>query len=572
MKRIWALACLVVSGVLVVTLPTGRALGQEDSRGPRKWTDVSGKYHVVATLVESRDGKVKLKKEDGQEVEVPLASLSEADRKVVQSLAGPPSPFTSGDVMRKVEKAIVFLATRDHLGRNRGLGSGFVIDASGALVTNYHVIANASSASARFRDGTEVEVAGYRVLDKKRDLAILQLKEPPQGLHVIKPQAAKDLKQGDNVFAIGHPGGFEFTVSNGIIGAIRKTAEMPEQVRGFLKSDPNSIWLQVSAPAAPGSSGGPLLNDRGELVGVVTWLAPQQGMAFAIHAQHVLDLTGKLAEKPYRLPVPGWFQGPGITDKAVLAQLEKYHREYDEYLAKVASVRDTEKQLEIARSETPTPAHVAELRKLVEQGPATERSSKPWPPSSDSSRTTVSCSPRSPAASGCCSPRYSSPRSRCLGLARLLEHHANNEAIGGLALELCDVPDRDVQGFARKIIDTATDDRVKGISSLGLALALMSDPRTRGHGEQEIIRVLERTVDRFGGQQIGDTTLRELAGPVLREARLLSVGRTAANITGKDSRGQQFQLSEHRGESGTDRFLGRLVPLLPRNLPSGAAC
>jgi S1-C subfamily serine protease/thiol-disulfide isomerase/thioredoxin len=549
MKRVASLACLFVFGALVAGLPADPAWGQPGSRGPREWTDVSGKYHVVATLVEFRDGKVKLKKEDGTEIEVPLASLSEADGKVVQSLAAPRNPFTSGDVMREVDKAIVFLATRDQLGRKRGLGSGFVIDTSGALVTNYHVIANASSASARFRDGTEVEVAGYRVLDKKRDLAILQLKEAPRGVHAIKPQAAKGLKQGDNVFAVGHPGGFEFTVSNGIIGAIRKTAEMPEDVRAFLNSDPNSVWLQVSAPSAPGSSGGPLLDDRGDLVGVVTWVAPQQGITFAIHAQHLLDLTGKLAEKPYRLPVPDSLQGPGVTDTAVLAQLEKFRRDYQEYLAKVVSVRDTEKRLEIARSETPTPAHAAELRKLVEQGPAAPRSLEALATIIRLVHNDRALLARIGDSEGMllAQPQPSQQSARW-AFARLLEHHANNEAIGGLVLELCGLPDRDVHDFARKVIDTAKDDRVRGISCLGLALALMNDPRTRGHSEGEMIRVLERAVNDFGGQQIGDTSLREMAGPMLREAKLLSVGRTAANITGKDSSGQPFQLTDYRGK------------------------
>ena len=120
-------------------------------------------------------------------------------------------------------------------------------------------------------------------------------------------------------------------------------------------------------------------------MGVVTWVAPQQGITFAIHAQHLLDLTGKLAEKPYRLPVPDSLQGPGVTDTAVLAQLEKFRRDYQEYLAKVVSVRDTEKRLEIARSETPTPAHAAESqagrtgarRAAIPRGPGHDHSARP---------------------------------------------------------------------------------------------------------------------------------------------------------------------------------------------------
>ena len=158
-------------------------------------------------------------------------------------------------MVRTVGKGIVLIAARDHFGATHALGSGFVIDRSGLVATNYHVVENASSASVRFRDGTEVEVVGYRALDRKHDLAILQLKSLPENSEVLTLQVSDNVKQGDAVIAIGHPGGFEFTVSNGIISAIRKTAEMPEQVQAFLKSDPECRWLQITAPSAAGSSG-----------------------------------------------------------------------------------------------------------------------------------------------------------------------------------------------------------------------------------------------------------------------------------------------------------------------------
>ena len=81
------------------------------------------------------------------------------------------------------------------------------------MATNYHVIKDASSASVRFRDGTEAEVAGYRSLDTKHDLAILQLTNPPRTMEVLKINVPAGLKQGEAIIAIGHPGGFEFTVS-----------------------------------------------------------------------------------------------------------------------------------------------------------------------------------------------------------------------------------------------------------------------------------------------------------------------------------------------------------------------
>ena len=178
------------------------AADQQAETGLRTWTDSSGRHTVKATFLELRNDAVRLKKENGDVIQVPLNKLSEADREAAKTLMekcraalkskeggddnpfsapSPPSePPTVQDVAQTVGKGIVLIAARDHYGATHALGSGFVIDRSGLVATNYHVIENASSASVRFRDGTAVEVVGYRALDKKHDLAVLQTEVPPQ--------------------------------------------------------------------------------------------------------------------------------------------------------------------------------------------------------------------------------------------------------------------------------------------------------------------------------------------------------------------------------------------------------
>jgi len=280
--------------------PTLLAAAEPPGRGPRDWTDVTGKHTVKATFLAISDGKVELRKDNGSVIKVPLAKFREADRVLAKTLekarlvarpaekdgnpfaeaqpaAADDKPLTVQEVTEKVGKGIVLVSTRDHLGEKQKLGTGFVIDPSGLIATNYHVIKDASVASVRFRDGTEMGVVGYGVLDKRHDLAILQLKDPPRTLTALTIQVPEALKQGDTVIAIGHPVGFEFTVSNGIVSAIRKTKEMPEQIQAFLNSEPDCRWLQINALSAPGSSGGPLLSTRGDVMGVVTWVVSVSG-------------------------------------------------------------------------------------------------------------------------------------------------------------------------------------------------------------------------------------------------------------------------------------------------------
>lgn len=386
---------MLLAGVLaIVSVATFSAAAEQQAEtGLRTWTDSSGRHTVKATFLELRNDNVRLKKENGDVIQVPLNKLSEADREAAKKLmekaraaikskdGGDDNPFsapspaseppTVQDMVRSVGKGIVLIAARDQFGAMRALGSGFVIDRSGLVATNYHVIENASSASVRFRDGTAVEVAGYRALDKKHDLAVLQLKSLPKTSEVLTLQVSNNLKQGDAVIAIGHPAGFEFTVSNGIISAIRKTAEMPEQVQAFLKSDPECRWLQITAPSAAGSSGGPLLNARGEVIGVVAWIVPSQGMGFAVQAQHLSDLKKRLSQKVFSLPVPGSFLGPGVSDPAVLEELALLRGELQDYFTKVRSVADRERAMEIAKSENPIPGHIGNFRKLAERHPGT---------------------------------------------------------------------------------------------------------------------------------------------------------------------------------------------------------
>ena len=163
------------------------------------------------------------------------------------------------------------------------LGSGVVVDSDGWLVTNYHVVRRASRITVKLADGATYE-ARFVSGDANNDLALLKI-EPKQPLTYIDLAIEHEPLLGETVIAIGNPFGFDHTVTKGIISA--KNRKWPLDDPKF------EDVLQTDAAINPGNSGGPLINTRGELVGINTAILSQaEGIGFAIPAQRVANLLG----------------------------------------------------------------------------------------------------------------------------------------------------------------------------------------------------------------------------------------------------------------------------------------
>jgi V8-like Glu-specific endopeptidase len=148
-------------------------------------------------------------------------------------------------------------------------GTGFLVSADGVIVTNYHVIATGNVAIVKFPDDTAFPVDGVLAADKVRDLAIIKIHG--KTFRTLALGDSDDIQVGEEVVAIGNPLSLESTVSNGIISGVRTSKEQ----RGK--------FLQTTAPISPGSSGGPLFNMRGEVVGINTmYLEGGENLNFAI--------------------------------------------------------------------------------------------------------------------------------------------------------------------------------------------------------------------------------------------------------------------------------------------------
>jgi S1-C subfamily serine protease len=157
-----------------------------------------------------------------------------------------------------------------------GQGSGFILSKDGRILTNYHVIENAQKVEVTLSDKHKYP-AQIVLQDKAHDLALLQIKAP--GLTPAVLSESRDLQVGQNVYAIGNPFGLQGTMTTGIISSIRSVKE-PQGA-----TIENA--LQTDAAINPGNSGGPLLNSRGEVIGMNTLIATggaeqSSGIGFAI--------------------------------------------------------------------------------------------------------------------------------------------------------------------------------------------------------------------------------------------------------------------------------------------------
>ncbi|MGB7415242.1 MAG: HhoA/HhoB/HtrA family serine endopeptidase [Thermosynechococcaceae cyanobacterium] len=175
-----------------------------------------------------------------------------------------------------------------HVDRLRGQGSGFIIDESGIVLTNAHVVSKADIVLVTLKDGREYkgEVKG---VDEVSDLAVVKLQNVEGRLPVAPLGNSEQVEVGDWAIAVGNPVGLDNTVTLGIISTLHRTSAeigIPGKRLDFIQTD---------AAINPGNSGGPLLSDRGEVIGINTAIrADAMGIGFAIPIDKAKSLKDRL--------------------------------------------------------------------------------------------------------------------------------------------------------------------------------------------------------------------------------------------------------------------------------------
>jgi len=225
--------------------------------------------------------------------------------------------LTLVELFEKSESGVVRIDV-DKINSSRetgSLGSGFVFDDLGHIITNAHVVESASSVTITFLDGSQynAQIIGS---DKFTDIAVIKVEEKPRYLHPLQMGDSSTLKVGEQVAAIGNPFGLSGSMTSGIVSQIGRL--LPSQDTGF--SIPNVI--QTDAAINPGNSGGPLLNMAGKVMGINTAIqsgtGQSAGIGFAVPSNTILKVVPVLIEKgKYSHP---WI---GISGKDIDPELAK---------------------------------------------------------------------------------------------------------------------------------------------------------------------------------------------------------------------------------------------------------
>jgi hypothetical protein len=189
------------------------------------------------------------------------------------------------DVVKSTVESVVLIVVSDDGGKAIAEGSGFIASSDGKIVTNHHVIPGAHSAVVKLNNGAFFAVDGVLADDPDHDIAVLKVSG--KNLPALMLADSNALSVGDHVVAIGSPLGLENSISDGIIS-------------GFREDSNGKSWVQTTAPASHGNSGGPLLTMDEKVAGVVTWKATEgENLNFAVPSKLVVVLLTNSTVRPF---------------------------------------------------------------------------------------------------------------------------------------------------------------------------------------------------------------------------------------------------------------------------------
>ena len=233
------------------------------------------------------------------------ALLSDNSKTVVRQVtvensetAASATPLSVNEVYRRAYRGVVEITVSSTGapfggapgGQQQAQGSGFVYNANGDIVTNQHVVSGANSISVRFWNGKTYD-ATLVGTDRSTDLAVIKVSAPDAELHPLSLGDSSKVMVGDGVVAIGSPFGLEETVTSGIVSALHRSIEAPNN---FTIDDS----IQTDAAINHGNSGGPLLNGGAQVVGVNAQIRSDSGgndgVGFAIPSNTVRSVVSQL--------------------------------------------------------------------------------------------------------------------------------------------------------------------------------------------------------------------------------------------------------------------------------------
>ena len=219
----------------------------------------------------------------------PLQQGSSGEASATPAGDAPPPAQSVETLARSARRSAVVVRHGGRSGGSGGTGSGFVISREGHIATCAHVIGESRPLTVHFDDGSEYKVTAIHAWDAKLDLAVLKIDAGDRKLEPIPLAEADAIVQGTEVIAMGAPHGLEFSVVRGVLSAVRDYE--------------GRTLLQVAIPVEPGNSGGPLLDRKGRVHGLITMKsAVTDNLGFAVP----VGALRKLLEKPNTVPMDKW--------------------------------------------------------------------------------------------------------------------------------------------------------------------------------------------------------------------------------------------------------------------------
>jgi S1-C subfamily serine protease len=241
---------------------------------------------------------------------------------------GPLTPEEKNNiaVFEAVKGSVVYISTSEQVLDNwtltvqtvpRGTGSGFIWDSAGHVVTNGHVIADASEATVRLADGKDYPATLVGV-SRTHDIAVLQIRIPARSAVPISIGTSHDLQVGQKVYAIGNPFGLDWTLTTGIVSALDRSLTGEDSVL-------IQHLVQTDAAINPGNSGGPLLDSAGRLIGMNTAIyspsGASAGVGFAVPVDTVNRVVPELITKGHYASPSLGVQTDETLSRAIARQL-----------------------------------------------------------------------------------------------------------------------------------------------------------------------------------------------------------------------------------------------------------
>ncbi len=227
-------------------------------------------------------------------------------------------------VINKSLPSIFVVKTFDNQGNNIGLGTGFFIDSIGTGITNYHVLQGTKSANIYLQDGRVYPIRYTQGIDKQHDIIRFSTDiaiQDEENTEYLKIASILPII-GEEVFTIGNPNGLQFSAASGIVSSIREDDEYGQ-------------IIQTTTPISKGSSGSPLLNKAGEVVGIISFYIKEgQNLNFAISSYYIKQLNLNQIHFGFPNKMPNIYQN---KDESVFKRYDWYVTQYE--------VRSTEQSL-----------------------------------------------------------------------------------------------------------------------------------------------------------------------------------------------------------------------------------